>query len=121
MPFSTIASPRKAVRKSNPIAKAKRKAAYRKMLSGKEYKAARAEAMGRAEHRCEQEGVMTLHWSEEYGLHEKPSRCQREEGLHAHHLRYPKTRPLAARDLKILCRIHHEEAESQKPHKTRMF
>src|SRR3954467_4824909 len=46
-------NPRKPIRKVNPKAKAKRKISYRKMLAGKEYKAARAEAMERAQGNCE--------------------------------------------------------------------
>lgn len=106
-------------RKSNPKRIAKRKAAYRKMLSGKEYKAARAEAMERAGNQCEFGGaVMRLYPS----IKRIPLwRCEEVENLHAHHLRYPKTRPVEARDLKIVCRVHHEYLESQKMHKTRMF
>src|SRR4051812_7698313 len=87
--------PRKPIRKVNPKAKAKRKIAYRKMLSGKEYKAARAAAFERAGDRCEFGKQLNpalpetvygwgLFWAE---------RCPETEHLHAHHKSYPKTRP----------------------------
>lgn len=115
VPFSSITSPKKPIPKSNSRQQAKRKAGYRKMLSGKEYKAARAEAMKRAGNRCE--------WR--WGPFEvKPGfapRCIETENLHAHHLSYPKTRLLDALDLLILCKWHHEYFESQKMGKVRMF
>lgn len=86
------------------------------MLSGKEYKAARAAAFKRADYQCERELDDCLEWC--YGWR---FRCEENEDLHAHHLRYPKTRPLRASDLKILCRFHHEQVESQKMHKSRMW
>lgn len=117
---SAIKRSTKPIRKVNPKAKAKRVIGYRKMLASKEYKAARAEAMERAGDRCEATidvydtscGKITRVYTQ---------RCAWRWDLHAHHLRYPKVRPLAASDLKILCKHHHEQAESLKPHKTRMF
>jgi hypothetical protein len=118
--YSTITTPKRPIPKRNPRQQAKRKAGYRKLLAGKEYKAARAEAMARAMGQCEQHfqhseyftgGITLTQWR----------RCANVGDLHAHHLRYPKSRPLAARDLMILCRYHHEQAEILKPHKTRMY
>lgn len=108
--------PRKPLRKVNPKAKAKRKIAYRKMLAGKEYKAARKEAMERAGGQCERDWASRPHDPIPIYI-----RCPQTEDLHAHHLRYPKSRPLRASDLLILCKPHHEMAEASKPHKTRMF
>lgn len=116
MPFSSISKKPKPLRKSNPRRKAKRTALYRKMLAGKEYKAARAEAMERAQGNCE---FTTRMRRGEVGNF--LFRCGQPEALHAHHLSYPKTRPLAASDLLIVCKFHHEYLESLKPHKTRMF
>lgn len=113
--WSTI-SKSGAPRKSNPKRIAKRKAGYRKMLSGKEYKAARKEAFARAEGRCE-----LTRWDAEGFDGEWNTRCGETENLHAHHLRYPKTRPLASTDLLIVCKRHHEMLEAAKMHKTRMF
>lgn len=106
--FSTISSPKKAIKKCNPERQAKRKAGYRKLLSGKEYRRARDGALIRAEGQCEffMGGFQ---------------RCSETYRLHAHHLRYPKTRPLAPSDLTMVCRWHHEYLESQKMHKQRMF
>jgi hypothetical protein len=106
----------KPIPKVNPRRQAKRKAGYRKMLASPEYKSARAEALERAGDKCEE----IMH-PEFYGQRTTAWRCGEVKGLHAHHLRYPKTRPLASSDLKILCKWHHEQAESLKPHKTRMF
>lgn len=106
----------KPIRKVNPVAKAKRTARYRKMLSGKEYKAARAEAMERAQGMCE---FTTRMRRGEIGNF--LFRCGQPKALHAHHLSYPKTRPLAASDLLIVCKYHHEYLESQKLGKTRMY
>lgn len=123
----------KPIRKSNPKAKAKRTAGYRKMLSGKEYKAARKEAMARAGNRCEWNDTdALLRWdggppfgvgakTERDPFRNDPSRCEMMTELHAHHLCYPKSRPVAASDLAILCNWHHRAAESQKMGKTRMF
>jgi hypothetical protein len=122
---------RKPIRKVNPKAKAKRVVRYKKMLASPEYRAARKEAMERAGNQCE--GMLAMRidpvsvkvigdgisnaaaWFYTY------TRCTVTESLHAHHLRYPKSRPIEASDLKILCRFHHEFAESQKLGKTRMF
>lgn len=131
IPFSSITSPKKPIPKSNPRRQAKRKAGYRKLLSGREYRAARAEAMKRAGGQCE--GWKAMHVQPVNvltiggGITNATAsfytydRCPETENLHAHHLRYPKSRPLAASDLKILCKWHHEAAESQKMGKTRMF
>lgn len=112
VPFSSITSPKKPIPKSNPRKQAKRKAGYRKLLAGKEYKAARAEAFNRAGFQCERiiylEPAVSL-------------RCLATEELQAHHIRYPKVRRLEASDLQILCKPHHEMAEAAKMHKTRMF
>lgn len=115
VPFSSITSPKKPIPKSNPRQQAKRKAGYRKLLSGKEYKAARAEAMKRAEGQCEFMGTISN------SIAAVPVRCVEMDRLQAHHLSYPKTRPLAASDLLIVCKWHHSRAESQKMGKTRMF
>lgn len=100
------------------------------MLAGKEYRSARAEAMERAGNRCEGTSSMRIDPVDVrvtgegiYGATAHfytYTRCTSTENLHAHHLRYPKSRPLTASDLKILCKFHHEFAESQKMHKTRM-
>lgn len=109
MPFSTIAKKAsKPIRKVNPKAKAKRTAGYRKMLAGKEYRDARAEALRRAEGRCEM-------------LMSGIERCPETYRLQAHHCSYPKSRPLRSSDLLMVCRWHHEYLESQKMGKTRMF
>lgn len=122
MPFSSITSPKKAIPKSNPRQQAKRKAGYRKLLSGKEYKAARAEAFKRAGVRCEFETEVTITWSGgPIGGKVEQQRCFETLNLEAHHIRYPKVRPLAASDLKVLCNFHHRAAESFKIYKTRMF
>lgn len=138
LPFSTASrtavkrKPRKPIRKVNPKAKAKRIVRYRKMLSGKEYKAARSEALERAGDRCEWNATDGLQdtvgkW---FGVGNKtdrdpfrndPSRCEMTTELQAHHLRYPKSRPVAVTDLVILCNWHHRQAESLKLGKTRMF
>lgn len=132
--WSTISKRSGAPRKSNPKRVAKRKAGYRKMLSGKEYKAARAEAMERAGNRCE----VWLSWTDRTYVNNAPPipfnytgvlnattthvmRCPSVEDLHAHHKSYPKTRPLEASDLTICCKPHHEYLESQKMGKTRMY
>lgn len=109
MPFSTVTKPKKAIKKVNPERLAKRKAGYRKMLAGKEYREARRLAMLRAGNMCE------------FGITEGRWQCFEGEDLHAHHLHYPKSRPLEARDLLIVCKRHHEFLESQKMHKQRMF
>lgn len=125
-------APRTRIRATNPVATAKRKARYRKMLASPEYKAAKKEALRRAGNQCEffvrttirsvpvivPEGCGISDARVEYHEHE---RCPETESLHAHHKTYPKTRPLVASDLKILCKPHHEMAEAAKPHKTRMF
>jgi hypothetical protein len=124
LPFSTISKKPKPLRKSNPRRKAKRTALYRKTLAGKEYKAARAEAMARAADRCEQETPVHVTWGGNgiiSGGYTERQRCLETLNLHAHHLRYPKSRRLEARDLLIVCKFHHEYLESLKPHKTRMF
>lgn len=102
------------------------------MLSGKEYKAARTEAMERAGDRCEQVTVFEVTYKSGDGEYQMANsyvqslggayvRCENTEDLHAHHLRYPKSRPLEATDLKIVCKPHHEYLESLKMHKQRMF
>lgn len=106
----------KRIRSVNPKAQAKRKIGYRKMLASKEYRSARAEAMERAQGMCEfttrfRRGVVGSFLF----------RCGQPEALHAHHLSYPKSRPLEASDLLIVCKYHHEYLESQKIGKTRMF
>lgn len=92
------------------------------MLSGKEYKAARAEAMKRADGQCE--FVTNVHGDPKYPAWvTRVVRCDTffPEDPHAHHLSYPKSRPLEASDLLIVCTYHHEYLESLKPHKQRMF
>lgn len=91
------------------------------MLSGKEYKAARAEAMKRADGMCEGTVDVLFRSHNGAGIAFVPQRCFALEDLHAHHLRYPKSRPLAASDLQILCKTCHTRAESRKLHKSRMF
>lgn len=132
--FSTISKRSESPRKRNPIATAKRKRGYRKMLSGKEYKAARAEAFERAYGRCE----IWVAWTDFQTrgsatpfeltgtINATTTHVQRcpialPSSLHAHHKRYPKGRKLTAADLTICCKPHHEYLESLKPHKTRMF
>ena len=103
----------------NPKAKAKRKIGYRKMLRSKEYLAAKAEAMERAGNRCEWNDVDT-HTGfspRRDAFRNVTPRCEMTTELDAHHLRYPKSRPIAVTDLVILCNWHHRQAESQKPHK----
>lgn len=128
MPFSSITAPKKAIPKSNPRQQAKRKAGYRKLLSGKEYKAARIEAMARAGGQCEclaggfHSTATFENWQQRYGdTWQGYTRCSATENLHAHHKSYPKSRPLEASDLTICCKPHHEYLESLKPHKQRMF
>lgn len=128
-----LARSKKAIPKVNPRRQAKRKAGYRKMLSGKEYKVARAGAFERAGNRCEwndSDGLLKWDGGPPFGVGDKterdpfrndPSRCEMTTDLEAHHLRYPKSRPVAVRDLVILCNWHHRQAESLKPHKSRMF
>ena len=129
---SAIKRSTKPIRKVNPKAKAKRKIAYRKMLAGKEYKAARAEAMARAGNRCElwwswttyhdpYPGLPFTHTAASAALTTNAQRCEAVEGLHAHHKSYPKSRKLLASDLTICCKPHHEYLESQKMGKTRMY
>lgn len=90
------------MKKVNPERKAKRQRDYRKHLASAEYKHARKEAMWRARGRCEyREGVPSG-----YDIFKAP-RCTEIERLECHHLRYPKTRPLTATDLLILCKYHH--------------
>lgn len=116
--FSTVPRSTKAIRQVNPTAKAKRKAGYRKMLSGKEYRSARAEAMKRAMGRCE--FTSRLPYGDGYAGNWM-YRCENTDGLHAHHKSYPKSRPITGADLTICCKPHHEYLESQKLGKTRMF
>jgi hypothetical protein len=116
-PRKRIPRSQNPIQKVNPRRKAKRDARYRKMLSGKEYRSARAEALVRAGNRCEYQFDVSVYLDRVNAF----IRCDVTEELHAHHLRYPKTRPLRASDLKILCRPHHEQAEAAKMHKTRMF
>lgn len=110
----------KPIRKVNPKAKAKRVERYRKMLSGKEYRAARAEAMKRARGQCE----LWLSWTNvsyetgaplpfEYtgtvnATTTHVQRCPATLDLHAHHKSYPKGRKLTAAHLIICCKPHHE-------------
>lgn len=127
MPFSTITSKPKPIRKENPVAKAKRKKGYQKMLRSKEYKAARAEAMLRAGKQCEV--WLSTETYPSYGPIMIPPytagntvtthvwRCEATEDLEAHHLRYPKGRKIEGRDLTIACKPHHDYLESLKPHK----
>lgn len=94
------------IKKVNPVRKAKRQKQYRAHLASAEYKYARKEAMWRAKERCE--------WREPAKHATDVShtpRCTEVEGLEAHHLRYPKTRLLEARDLLILCKHHHAMIE----------
>jgi len=109
----------KPIPKVNHKRKVKRKIAYRKMLAGKEYQVARDEAFVRAGHQCEamMQIAHPLKPSKSLGL----ARCGVVDPLQAHHLRYPKSRPVEARDLLIVCKEHHEYLESQKMHKQRMF
>lgn len=115
----------KPMPKRNPKKAAKRKAGYRKMLRSKEYLDAKAEAMERAGYRCEHTGKVVVAWTTVVpgvkGSQTLWQRCISNSDLEAHHLRYPKSRKLRADDLKILCRFHHEYAESEKMHKQRMF
>jgi hypothetical protein len=96
------------IRKVNPEAKAKRVAKQRKHYASAEYKAARKEAMERAGNQCE--------WRFEdhpyLGVAVMYGRCESTEALEAHHLRYPKSRPLRSSDLEILCRCHHQLTEA---------
>lgn len=87
----------KPIRTVNPTAKAKRVARQKRHYASVEYKAARKEAMERAGNRCEY-AVIFL-------------RCGEMERLEAHHVHYPKSRPLEASDLVILCRRHHHLLE----------
>jgi len=93
----------------NPAAAARRRKHYAKILAAPEYKAARAEAMKRSA--ASWMGVPRCEAPDIYG------RCQETHNLEAHHKRYPKGRKLAADDLEIRCKPHHEFAESQKLHK----
>lgn len=125
---SPIARSAKRIRPRNPERQAKRDQRYRKMLRSPQYLAAKAEAMKRAGDRCEwndSDGVFDTigTWfgvgnkTERDPFRNDPSRCEMTENLEAHHLRYPKSRPLAVTDLVILCNWHHRLAESLKPHK----
>lgn len=94
------------MKKINPKRKATRQREYRAHLASAEYKHARKEAMWRAKARCEWREP-TTQATEVF----RTPRCTEVDGLEAHHLRYPKTRPLEARDLLILCRRHHAVVE----------
>lgn len=109
------------IRKVNPTTKAKRVAKQRKHYASAEYKAARKEAMARAGNQCE----CVMKSSNEYSLR-RPwrlmeldivdwetmhIRCGETEHLEAHHLCYPKSRPLTSDDLEIRCRVHHHLTE----------
>jgi hypothetical protein len=94
--------PPKPIRKVNPERKATRQREYRKHLASAEYKHARKEAMWRAQDRCEYREP-TKDVSKVFTM----PRCTETNDLEAHHLRYPKSRPLEARDLLILCTKHH--------------
>lgn len=120
VPFTTARRSPEPIRKVNPRRQARRKAGYRKLLSGKEYRAARAEALVRAGNRCEYAGHGFMRWLEGESI-PISHRCSETDALHAHHIRYYHSRLITATDLQILCRPHHELAESRKMHKTRMF
>lgn len=132
-PGSTAKRSSKQIKKVNPKAKAKRVRGYRKMLAGKEYRVARAEAFERARNQCE----LWLSWTDvsyasgnalpflytgtTSATTTHVQRCPEILDLHAHHKKYPKGRKLTASDLTICCKPHHTYLESLKPHKTRMF
>lgn len=79
----------------------KRKADWRSAHN----RAVRAEAFARAGHRCEY--LVPSFVPERFG----PTRCPETARLEAHHLRYPRTRPLRASDLMVVCRVHHRALE----------
>lgn len=62
MPWSSITSPKKPIRKVNPVAKAKREKRYRKVLSSPRWKALRLKVWERTwkagEHCCEACGLI---------------------------------------------------------------
>jgi hypothetical protein len=112
---SWLARSTKPIPQVNVDRAARRAKQYQKMLASSAYKAAKAEAMVRAHNQCEYNAA------DMYGLcnlrHGCLPRCDATEGLDAHHLRYPKVRPIAATDLVILCKWHHRREEGFKPHK----
>lgn len=89
------------MRKVNPERMRRVRKMQRAEWRSPEQQAVRTEAFERAGNRCEH--VVTVgEWEH---------RCRETEKLEAHHLRYPKTRPLRASDLRVLCRKHHELEE----------
>lgn len=94
------------IQKVNVKRKTKRQQEYRAHLASAEYKHARKEALWRAEHRCEYREP-TKSAAHVF----LTDRCTATAELQAHHLRYPKTRLLEAKDLLILCKHHHALVE----------
>lgn len=120
--YSTITSPKKAIRKENPDATRKRRLRNQKRMRSPEYLSARAGAMERSGGRCEfiiwnipkfeagRDGVVR-----EYGRYTE--RCEETERLQFHEIRYPKTRFVTRDDGEMLCPPHHRLKESRKLHK----
>jgi hypothetical protein len=91
------------VKAVNVEATRKRTKRHRRQWQSAHDQAVRAEAFARAGNRCEWQ------WFDGRDFHQ----CDAREGLHAHHLRYPKTRALVADDLQVLCARHHAAVESR--------
>jgi hypothetical protein len=106
-----IARSAKRIRSVNPVAKAKRDKLHAKDRRSPHTKEIERQARERAGNQCELVtkggGILEgLEW-----------RCGVTEGLELHHDRYPKTRPLAVTDVRMLCDPHHNRLEAMKLHK----
>lgn len=115
------------IRKVNPEAKAKRVANQKRHYASAEYKAARKEALKRSGGFCEYEERRhpnCVTGSTFYGMYNEMmntivvTRCTERDRLEAHHLSYPKSRPLEGSDLLMVCRRHHNFLE-KRDHPTR--
>lgn len=107
-------SSRKPLPKVNPEQQVKRRKLTRAFHQTPEFVAAGNEAMQRAQGRCEFR-TKVLHPGSSGGApvrtHRATIRCSATDGLERHCKSYPKTRPIAAKDIAIYCTEHHQYVE----------
>lgn len=93
------------IKKENPVRQGKRRKLTAAFHRTRVFIAAGEEAMKRARGRCE------FVSSGPFAKFMTPGRCEATEGLERHCKSYPKTRPIMAKDITILCDPHHQFVE----------
>lgn len=99
--------PRKPLKKVNPERQTERRKLTAKFHKTPAFIAAGETAMKRAGGQCEYRFDM----HSIFGVVPLLGRCEAIEGLERHCKSYPKTRPIEAKDISILCSPHHQFVE----------